>query len=184
MGRPKGAKNVRTSNSKLMEAKRLYLKGDPKTEIAEKLGVSLATITKWETTAKPISWKDEREESYKALIDDDFQSKRIRISSIREKSIDHIFKGLEHLNRRPTPVSVSEMERLTNIVVSLDKILRLDQGQATEIHEHSVSHRVATLDEVRGLIQSHDPFITHSLPAPQEAEVIEVEPSEPDEKVD
>ncbi len=139
------------------QAKDLYFAHKPKAEISRALGLSTRQLNKW---AKEEEWALQREDEDRSLIEDSYASRKLTVSAITRISAEQIQRGLEHLEGRPDPPTLSELEKLATILGALDKVGRLDAGKSTE--NIAVNAQVKmTADEIRQVLTS-DPFFSES----------------------
>lgn len=123
------------ADSVILEAKRMFMQHVPVAKIAEKIGVPIGTINTWKKRAKPVSWDIEREDATRSLIDASYAAGRPLRAEIRHLTLEQIKRGIDHIMHRPDPPNLQEIERLSIIATNIDKISRLEEGQATEITE-------------------------------------------------
>ncbi len=136
------------------QAKDLFMRYVPHNDIAKQLGISSATVATWR---KREAWAALREEQERALLEDDFGTRRVAISRITGATTEQIERGLAHLRTRPNPPTVQEIEKLSIILSNLDKIARLDSNKATENIAIQANVKLSA-DEIRAIIAS-DPFL-------------------------
>lgn len=130
----------------LTQAKQLYLEGTPVIQIAKKLDIPRTTL---QNHVKK-TWKREKElRDWDAFVND----KRGHLTTMSDSSIIIIKRALEALAIRKIAPSVMEAKKATEIFETLDKMLRLDEGKATDI----IEEKPANIIDIQKKI-SLDPF--------------------------
>jgi hypothetical protein len=120
-------------------AKEDYFTFEEPMVISEKYGIPHDTLYNWMN--KPNShtgeapWKELRGISYDKLFDKILNSEECsnRIRHILGYASENLKRGLLALTTRETPLSLSEMSKLSLIMKEVNTMLRLEKGEATEI---------------------------------------------------
>ena len=99
------------------------------------------------------NWKEEKALMEAELFQKFTTTKREAFLKMSDSSIKIIMKALEGISNREEPPTIAEAKKATEILESLDKITRLDEGKPTDIAEE----RVMTAIEVRQKL-GLDPF--------------------------
>lgn len=173
-----------TDRVELMEkrakAKDLYFQYVPAKHIASQLKLSTTTLQRWISgkSAKGVdknvekTWKYQREQAKKQTLGDAIESNDFHIQRIYRSALPIIARSVESLERET--LGMDDLRKLTEVVTSIDKLLRLNANQPTDITKtvHSLS-----LDQVRKFMDD-DPFMRRKIapPAPIEAEVVKPPP--------
>lgn len=105
------------------------------------------------------NWKEEKALMEAELFQKFTTTKREAFLKMSDSSIKIIMKALEGISNREEPPTIAEAKKATEILESLDKITRLDEGKPTDIAEE----RVMTAIEVRQKL-GLDPFYKQSEP--------------------
>ena len=106
-------------------------------------------------------WKDELALARAELFQQFSKNKKEDFIKMSQSAMKIMRKALEELAKRDQPPSMMEAKRATEILESLDKITRLDDGKPTEISEE---RPITTIELQKKL--SFDPFF-------QKEEVVE-----------
>ncbi len=98
----------------------------------------MTTLKTWSTRgdAGPapgkMSWAVEREEIDRAFLEDSFVKRRNTTARIANMTGEQLERGLVALQEREMPPTISELERLSAVHASTDRIARLDSGKSTD----------------------------------------------------
>lgn len=147
------------------KAKEMYMNFSPITNIAKALNIPRTTIQNYVMK----SWKQERIIFSGELLSEIANNKKAMLTQIAGKSIDLIVKSLDDLSKKST-LSAFEANTLANIFEKLDRILKLDAGDPTEIIANT---KPATVLEIQERLKL-DPFLI------EEADILEEEENEED----
>lgn len=134
-------------------ARDLYMQHKSANDISRELGITTRQLARWRTDEQ---WSIAREAEDRGLIEDGFGSRRLSVSRLATLTVDQLERGLQHLARRHEPPTLNELEKLSNIVSSLDRIGRLDANKSTENVAIQAGVKLS-LEEIRNII-SKDPF--------------------------
>ena len=140
-------------------AKTLYLKYTPINSIVDNSKIVRSTLM-----YHIPRWREERELMKSEIMDALSDSKKELMSSIAKNGLEVLAKSMQELAVTGRALSPKEMLGIANIVDSLDRITKLDNGQATDI---IAEVRPASAIEIRKLL-SRDPFLEL-----EDAEIIE-----------
>lgn len=134
-------------------ARQLYLSYKPLAEIVEKTGMNIHTI-KYHIGKR---WKEERETKKSEIMEALTESKKSLMFEISKNGLEILANSIKELSASKRPLNPTEMSRIKDIITDLDKIVKLDEGNPTEI---LASTKPATIVEVRELLKS-DPFLEY-----------------------
>ena len=165
---------ARISAEELAKAKQLYMDFMPVTEIARKLGISKNTV-RYHATTKDDNWKLQREGAKMEMLEAFNDGKKGKILSVNNLCLAIIQKGLKDINSQET-ISLKDAKLASDILTEMDKIIKLDDGEATSRSE-SISIRPISLDAARRRMISADPFMEAP---PQEIEYVEMDDDDDD----
>lgn len=137
------------------KAKALYFDHIPINDIAHQLQISTAIISKWRGDD---NWAALRGAAVDGYLDDISSGRAIRLSKIQAKGLDALDRAVTAAQQRVDPLTLSEAEKLGNVMTILDKLQRLDRGKSTENHavKVEVSGQVS-VDKIREIFLN-DPF--------------------------
>jgi hypothetical protein len=82
------------------------------------------------------NWRQERDERDKTLVQDYMVKKGSDMAAIGDLCLEIIKHSLLDFQKQGKPASLSEVKMLTDVFTSLDKVIKLDSGQATERTEN------------------------------------------------
>lgn len=138
------------TDEQLEAAKTLYLGYNTLSSISADTKISRASLLYYIP-----KWREERESLKSEIIDALSDSKKNLMYSIAKNGLEILGKSMEALSKSNRVLTAKEMIGITNIIESLDKITKLDEGNPTEI---LAEIRPATIVEVRKLL-TNDPFL-------------------------
>ena len=141
--------NQRYDDDQIDEAKSLYMEFKTPREISAKTGIKYRTVI---YHAK--NWKKDRDLFRYELLKEISENKKAILSSLTSNSLECVDRAIATLKRRENPPTITEARMLTNIIAEIDKILRLDEGNPTDI---IAEHKPTTIIELREKLKS-DPF--------------------------
>jgi len=153
---------MKYSPDQIAKAKSLYLKYVPWHEISRLSEVPEHSIRKYATS----SWRVERDSIKKGIIESALDNKRGVLISIAQYGLAIVEKGLKDILHSEVPLTAKELVNIASIVDSFDKIVKLDDGQATDRTEVI---QPASIIEIKRML--NDPFMI------EEAEIIKDEDS-------
>lgn len=146
------------------EAKRLYV------EESQSLASIADTFNLPRTTLSYHAqkyWTVEQKMNQAKLFAEFSATKKAHFVNMSDKAMTVIGRALENLATRETPPTPREAKDATQILESLDKITRLDEGKPTEISEE----KVMSIEDIRK--------ITDIIPfTPKKKEKEDIEPVE------
>ena len=134
----------------LSAAKTLYLKYTPINAIVDSCKIARGTLM-----YHIPKWREERELLKSEIMDALSDSKRELMSSIAKNGLEVLAKSMQSLAETGRSLTPKEMMGIANIVDSLDKITKLDDGNPTDI---IAEIKPASAIEIRKLL-SRDPFL-------------------------
>ena len=140
---------AKKSKYDLTEAKELFMAFKPMKDISEKCSIPYRTLL-----YHSKKWEAERDLFRKVLLKDLAENKKAVLVSLTGNSLDCIDRAIRTLKERSKPPTVMEARNLTTIVAEIDRILRLDDGEPTDIISQ---HRPATVIELKQKLKA-DPF--------------------------
>lgn len=146
------------SEDKREEFKQRYLTGEGILPLAREYAVKRSSAQYYADKY----WKEELALKRAELFQEFSKNKKEDFIRMSQSAMTIMRKALEELAKRDQPPSMMEAKRATEILESLDKITRLDDGKPTEISEE---RPITTIELQKKL--SVDPFF-------QQAEVVEV----------
>jgi len=133
----------------LTEAKVLYMDFKPLKDIAASTGINYRTLL-----YHSKKWDGERNLMRNELLREISENKKAVLTSLTGNSLDCIDKAIKDLKFRQQAPTIHEARMLTNIVAEIDKIMRLDDGNPTDI---IAEHKPTTIIELREKLKV-DPF--------------------------
>lgn len=145
MGTPK-----KFTKEQVEKARQLYLRYTPWQKITEITGLPENNIKKYAND----HWRNERAALKSELMESALESKRGLLLSIAKHGLEIIEKGLQDLLSSNRVLTPKELQNIAGIVENFDKIVKLDDGQATERTEVI---QPASVIELKKLI--NDPFM-------------------------
>ncbi len=81
-------------------------------------------------------------------------NKRAILVNLTSNSLDCVDRAIEDLKKRGKPPTIHEARLLTNIISEIDRIIRLDDGEPTDIISE---HKPSTVIELKAKLKN-DPF--------------------------
>lgn len=132
-------------------AKSMYMEFKSMRQIADKLGINYSTLKYHKQEHK---WEEERNLIRKDILRDLADNKKAVLVSLTSNSLDCVDRAVKDLKNRPKPPSIQEARMLTNIITEIDRIIRLDDGEPTDIISE---HKPVTVIELREKLKK-DPF--------------------------
>lgn len=150
------------SEDQINEARRLYMSYKTRKEIVDATGININTLASYID-----KWRPERElaksEMFSALAD----SKKRFFVDLANNGLEILVRSLREMNRDGAVLEPKQLREISSIIGEIDKIIRLDDGNPTEITE---SLKPATRADIIQLLKS-DPFQEI-----EEAEIVEPKP--------
>lgn len=139
----------RKSKYDLVKAKELFMSYKTLKEIAEAVDMPYKTVQ-----FHSAKWKKDRNLMKNELLRELTENKKTVLTSLVGNSLECVDRAIADLKNRKNPPSIKEARMLTHIVSEIDKILRLDEGEPTDI---IAEHKPATIIELREKLK-RDPF--------------------------
>jgi hypothetical protein len=139
----------KTSKYNLKEAKDLFMTFMPVVEISKELNIPYKTLIYHSN-----KWKEERGLLRNEILKELSENKKAILTSLVGNSLECVDRAILDLRNRNRPPSISEARMLTNIISEIDKILRLDDGNPTDI---IAEQNPSTIIELRDKLK-RDPF--------------------------
>jgi hypothetical protein len=140
---------AKKSKYDLIEAKEMFLSFKAIKDIAEYCSIPYRTLL-----YHSKKWEGERYMLRKVILKDLAENKKAVLVSLTGNSLDCIDRAIRTLKERSKPPTVMEARNLTTIVSEIDRILRLDDGEPTDIISQ---HKPATIIELKQKLKA-DPF--------------------------
>ena len=156
---------------KLEQAEKMYMENDEITivEIAKQLDIKRESLQYHVNT----KWKPRKNAMKSELLRNMSAGKASLLAAIHGSSLVIIKRAIEDLAKRDKPPSISEAKGAKEILDSIDKITRLDQGSATDITEKV---QPKTKEELRQALSKADPFNAHADQGEKDEEHTEEKP--------
>lgn len=142
-----------------VKARDLYMSYTPRAEICRATGISEHTIDNW---VRRGDWYRIRETENKGVAVEVLRRKAFLTANIAALSFEALSKAIATVSSQ-TKVSLEEGYKVSMILAQLDKVVRLSQGEPTDIvkHEGTVGLKAIafrTEKEIRAAI-AQDPMI-------------------------
>lgn len=152
----KGISKVRQySDDSIAAAKALYMDFIPLRKISAETGIKVTSIKYYIGRY----WKEEREAKKSEMIEALTESKRAMMFEISKNGLKVLSKGLEDLANSTRKLTPAEMKQVESIITNIDKIVKLDDGNPTDIID---TMKPATVVEVREILKK-DPFLGQEI---------------------
>lgn len=135
----------------------MYLRYEPWSKIEAATSLTKNDINSYATRG---GWRAEREAIRSDIIDAATESKRGVLLSISKHGLEIVDKAIQQLRddviSGAKKLNVMEIDKVQSIVTNFDKIVKLDQGEATERHEVI---QPASVIELQKALEEMDPFL-------------------------
>lgn len=132
-------------------AKNKYLEYEAVSDIAKDLNVPRLAL-QYHVTEK---WKEERQLMENEVLREIGLTRATKLNLLVKDNLEILAKAVRALKNRDTPPTLKEAQAAANIFESIDKIMRLDKGNPTEILAET---KPITIVELRNEVDSIDPF--------------------------
>lgn len=146
-------------------AKRDYFNFTSLTQISSTYGMSSAVIWRWVNTPDEElnlpSWKELRLTLFEGVLSNMITSKEETCKQILGLGCDNLKRGLLALNARETPMSLGEMQKLATIIGEMNKFIRLEKGESTEIVQ-TIDASPDGLKKMVDQLAEIDPYVDYS----------------------
>lgn len=139
------------THAQLEKSKEMYLKGYPLREIMETTTISKSTIY-----YHIPKWREERELNKNEIIAALSENKKTLLSEVIKNGLDVLAHSMKELKKSNEALTAKEMVGLSNVITNIDKIIKLDQGDPTNITENK---KPATVLEIKEMLRKADPFL-------------------------
>lgn len=124
-----------------LKARELYLRYRTPKQIAKELDIPEMKVNNWIYGSRDSSenWKRERDELAKEVISETLDRYSVRrkqyLPQILETSLALVLNAVQTRAKDmdASPVTLKEAEVISNLITNLDKLNRLDAGEATDI---------------------------------------------------
>lgn len=156
MEQSKTGSELAISEKKREEAKRLYFNHWGAREISDWLKVKYATVRKWITR---YDWAKERAAIEVTEIQEIAQRRTSQINNITKDGFDAVMDTIKRTKLKGA--TLEEAAKIAKMLGEIDKLYRLQTGQATEIKEErkiTTEVKMGTKDDIKRAIAA-DPFI-------------------------
>jgi hypothetical protein len=140
---------AKKSKYDLTEAKELFMAFKAMKDISEQCSIPYRTLL-----YHSKKWVSERDMVRKVILKDLAENKKAVLVSLTGNSLDCIDRAIRTLKERAKPPTIQEARNLTTMVAEIDRILRLDDGEPTDIISQ---HKPATVIELKQKLKA-DPF--------------------------
>ena len=130
-------------------AKSMFMDFKPLKEISKALNIKYRTLVYHKN-----KWEEERNLVRKEILRDLADNKRTILVNLTSNSLDCVDRAIEDLKKRDKPPTIHEARLLTNIISEIDRIIRLDDGEPTDIISE---HKPSTVIELKAKLKK-DPF--------------------------
>lgn len=137
------------SKYNLDAAKSMFMDFKPLKEISKILNIKYRTLVYHKN-----KWEEERNLVRKEILRDLADNKRTILVNLTSNSLDCVDRAIEDLKKRDKPPTIHEARLLTNIISEIDRIIRLDDGEPTDIISE---HKPSTVIELKAKLKK-DPF--------------------------
>lgn len=115
----------------LAKAKALYMDYQSLNEIEKQTGMNINSV-KYHVREY---WKRERDLNRAELFDLVTQTKKANFLAITDSTVRVMTRALQNLATRVEPPTIQEATKAAEILSTLDKITRLDEGKPTDIYD-------------------------------------------------
>jgi hypothetical protein len=109
-----------------------YLLGYKQSDIAKALGLPLNNVHYW---SKADGWDDAKDEAAEDAIREVVVLSADRIKTTLANTLTVIERNVKHYKEQDEPLTISEVDKLTNIFERLFKVSQLVTGNPTEIFQ-------------------------------------------------
>ena len=137
------------SKYNLKEAKELYMTFMPVVDISKQLNIPYKTLVYH--TGK---WKEERSLLRSEILKELSENKKAILTTLVGNSLEIVDRVLKDFKAGKRDASITEARHIVSMITDVDKILRLDDGNPTDI---IAEHKPATVIELRDKLK-RDPF--------------------------
>lgn len=165
----------RANLAELEKCKKLFMDYVPISQIAQVVGIPRSTIS---YHAKK-DWQVERDLVKAQLFQSLTDSKKVDFTRMTQSAITIMGKALQAMSVRPDPPTLREAQMAADVLNTLDKITRLDEGSATDIVANQ--EKAMTIETVQQKI-ALDPFAIKTVGYKEIEENNEGEENEEDTK--
>ncbi len=158
----------RINPSLLAKAKDLYMAYKPVPEIAQSTGVNIKSVEYHART-----WRIERVAKKNEFFEYVAENKKGLLLGITDNALNIISNGLKELARSGEALTVKDIRYVTEILESIDKIVKLDDGTPTDIHKTVAP---STIIELKRRLKA-DPFLENQ--ETEDAEILTIDSTKP-----
>jgi hypothetical protein len=138
----------------------LYIKYNTLAFIHEEVNKPLATVRDWIYTGRNgmRPFRDIRNELEREQLKELTKHKMPLMRSIMDNSLHAIKNSLESVKKGGMELTIDEVKKLSDIVSNMDKILKLDDGLATDNIAIARVNPINTAREIKEVIGNVDDF--------------------------
>lgn len=138
----------------------MYFKFRTSEEIMRETGVKKKTLLNW-IHSGPKAWKIERDQDSKHFVRESIERNSKQAHTLVRIGFQLVQDSLVKRAQMGVPLDIKEALMVTNLIVSVDKMMKLAAGEPTEITELKtdfIPNKPITVKELMSAI-SKDPFI-------------------------
>ena len=149
-----------TSTNQQLQALQLYLAYTPMVEIGEKLCIGKNTVKDWIYNARNgmNSFSEIRKCESKEILNEVLSARMPSIKKIAGSVISIMENNFNHLAKTKIPLDIDGLKKLSEILSNIDRITRLDEGQATDNVAIANISMMDTIKDLRQMAKENDPF--------------------------
>lgn len=127
------------------------------TDIAANYGIPLSCLSQ-----KASKWRPLRDRIDKKVIDEITKRKKQNAFEVVDLTVANICRSLKGFEKNNVHLSPDDLQKLSSVLINVDKFLRLDAGQATEIIKKQDVTREEVMQMIREL-EEIDPNVDYQL---------------------
>jgi hypothetical protein len=145
------------------KAKELYLLYGWSKQQLLTLGIPETTLNTWlyKPTVNSLSWHQEKEVFQNSILARMKENKAEELEETVSRGVSVLKRSLMALDLEGTPLTVNQMERLTNMLGKLDHIINLEKGKPTSISA-DVNLAQKDIDAIVEELEKLDPLLSYS----------------------
>ena len=148
--------NKKYSDKQLAKAKQLYMEYQSLDEIERRTKIPRGSVYHHVKS----KWKDEREMNKAELFAQMTATKKVHFTNMTSATIKILTRALEDLANRDQAPTIVEATKAAEIMNTLDKITRLDEGNPTDIVSNQ--EKPMTIEVIKEKI-ALDPFSVEEI---------------------
>lgn len=145
---------------KQLRALELYTNYQTTSQISAILEVAFNTVRDWIYVGRNgmRPFKEIRGELEKDILKEIASNKMPALKSIMDSSLCIVRDNLEKLKKSNAEFTVDELKKVSDIASNLDKILRLDEGKATDNVQIANINPIQRASEIKEILSEVDDF--------------------------